>query len=402
MAANTSALFGTGLSAAELSRARILLVILVINMAMTFPNSVFDSYVTAHEEFLFQKLLRIVQGLLNPFLTLPLLLLGYGSVALVLISTLLTAVLLIVNIWYCTKKLNMRFCFSNLQMSLLKEMWVFTFFIFLAQIIDQVNWSVDKFLLGRMKGTEEVAVYGVGGQINSLYLEMSVAISAVFIPRVNRIVASSDDNLELTNLMTRVGRIQFLVLALILTGFVFFGEPFIKLWAGDGYEQAYNVALVLMIPVTLPLTQNLGIEIQRAKNKHRVRSIVYACLAIVNVVSSVLLIPRLGSVGAAWGTAISLVLGNILFMNWYYHKRMGMRMDLFWKGLIALVPALLLACLCGWAYSSFVEISSWAELIIAICIYVIVYALIVWLLGMNQYEKSLVTGMLKKVGLVRE
>ena len=36
------------------------------------------------------------------------------------------------------------------------------------QIIDQINWSVDKFLLGRFAGTTAVAVYGVGGQINSI------------------------------------------------------------------------------------------------------------------------------------------------------------------------------------------------------------------------------------------
>lgn len=55
---------------------------------------------------------------------------------------------------YCNLKLynynlHIRFCFKKFQLDLLKEMWVFTFFIFINQIIDQINWSVDKFLLGR-------------------------------------------------------------------------------------------------------------------------------------------------------------------------------------------------------------------------------------------------------------
>jgi O-antigen/teichoic acid export membrane protein len=262
--------------------------------------------------------------------------LGYGSVAVVAVSAVLTLVVFVFNLYYCLKKLSMKFAFRGLEFGLLKEMAAFTFFIFLNQIIDQVNWAVDKFLLVRMIGPATVAVYSVGAQINSLYIQMSTAVSSVFIPKVNQIVASSDDNRELTQLMSRVGRIQYIILMLILTGFIFLGKSFIGLWAGAGKEQAYYVALLLMAPVTVSLVQNLGIEIQRAKNKHKARSVVYACLAIGNVGVSIGLVPYWGVVGAAAGTTISLILGNILFMNWYYHKKLGLDMITFWKDILAL------------------------------------------------------------------
>ena len=176
--------------------------------------------------------------------------------------------------------MNIRFRFRGFQASLLKEMWVFTFFIFINQIIDQINWSVDKFLLGRFAGTTAVAVYGVGGQINSMYIEFSSSVSNVFVPKVNRIVAESGDDRELTKLFTKVGRIQFIILGLILSGFTFFGIPFIKIWAGPEYGASYAVALLLIIPVTVPLIQNLGIEIQRAKNMHKARAVVYLAIAM--------------------------------------------------------------------------------------------------------------------------
>lgn len=387
---NAGVIFGKGLTASELLKAKVLLQILVVNMALTFPNSVFDCYVTAHEQFIFQKLLRTLQSLLNPFLTLPLLILGYGSVAVVLISTALTVAVLIANIFYCRKKLKMRFCFRGLQFSLLREMWVFTFFIFLNQIIDQVNWSVDKFLLGRMSGTAAVAVYGVGGQINSLYVQMSTAVSAVFVPKVNRIVAETNDNHELTQLMAKVGRIQLAILALILTGFVFFGKPFIRLWAGEAYGQAYPVALLLMIPVTASLIQNIGLEIQRAKNMHRARSVVYTCLAVSNVVISIFLIRYWGCIGAAAGTAISLFLGNILFMNWYYHRKIGLDMRFFWKQMGSFVPAFILVCLLGWGVASAIDVHSWARLALVILLYSFGYFACMWCIAFNAYEKQLV------------
>lgn len=397
MTANIRLVFGDGLSAAEQSKAQILMAILVVSMAVTFPNSVYTCYVTAHEKFIFQKLLIVVQNLLNPFLTLPLLLMGYGSVAVVMVSAVLTVVCFLVNVYYCGKHLRMQFSFRKLEFSLLLEMSVFTFFIFLNQIIDQVNWNVGKFLLGRMTGTALVAVYGIGGQINSLYVQMSTAVSSVFAPRVNRIVAETDDNSELTDLMTKVGRIQFLILMPILTGFLFFGRPFIQLWAGDGYEQAYEIALLLMIPVSVPMLQNLGIEIQRAKNLHRARSVMLTCLALCNVVLSIFMIRVWGAVGAAMGTAVAMVLGNVLFMNWYYHNRTGLDMRSFWMEIARFLPAMVLVCVFGAVYRHFVGITGWMTLLISVAVYAAVYVAVMWCLGMNTYEKQLVRKMLSRL-----
>lgn len=397
LAANAQWVFGGGLTAWELKKAKLLLLVLVGNMALTFPDSVFHCYITAHERFVFQKLLRVAQSLLNPFLTLPLLMLGYGSVAVVVVSTLLTAAVLLSDIVYCRKELKMVFSFRGMRLSLLREMWGFTFFIFLNQIIDQVNWSVDKFLLGRMCGTAAVAVYGIGGQINALYMQMSIAVSGVFAPKVNRLAAESESNDALTRLMAKVGRVQFLVLGLILTGFMLFGRPFVRLWAGGGYEDAYEVALLLILPVTVPLIQNLGIEIQRARNKHRVRSVVYACLAAGNVVLSIFLIEKWGCVGAAAGTAVAMILGNVLFMNWYYHRKIGLDMVYFWKKIGDIVPALLLALLAGMLLRLAVPASGWGTLLLSCLLYAGAYGMILWRFGLNAYEKELVKTLLRKI-----
>lgn len=397
MIGNIRGIFGTGLTNAEYETARILMGMLIINLAMTFPNSVFNCSITANEKFLFQKFLILLQNIFSPFLTLPLLIMGYGSVGMVSVTTFLTFVLLLSNIFYCFKKLHIRFEFKKFQAGLLKEMWVFTFFIFLNQIIDQVNWSVDKFLLGRFAGTTAVAVYGVGCQINTMYQQFSTSISNVFVPKVNRIVAESNDNNQLTKLFARVGRIQFIVLDLILSGFIFFGYPFVKMWAGEEYGASYAVAILLIVPVTVPLVQNLGIEIQRAKNMHKVRSIVYLFIAIANVFVSIPLIKLMGPAGAALGTAISLFAGNIIFMNWYYHARIGMNMIYFWQEIAKFIPALIAPCVVGIAIMKFVNITGPVKLGVFAGIYAAVYGLSMYFLGMNEEEKQLVMGPIRKI-----
>lgn len=397
MIGNIRGIFGTGLTDNEYETAKILMGLLIINLALTFPNSVFNCSITAHEKFLFQKLLILFQNIFSPFLTLPLLIMGYGSIGMVSVTTFLTFALLLSNVFFCFKKLHIRFMFQELQVGLLKEMWVFTFFIFLNQIIDQVNWSVDKFLLGRFAGTTAVAVYGVGGQINSMYLEFSTSISNVFVPKVNRIVAESNDNEQLTKLFTKVGRIQFLVLGLVLSGFIFFGYPFVKMWAGEEYGASYAVAILLIVPVTVPLVQNLGIEIQRAKNMHKVRSIVYLFNAIANVFISVPLIKFFGPAGAALGTAISLFAGNIIFMNWYYHARIGMNMIYFWQEIAKFIPAFIAPCVVGIAIMKFINITGLVKLGVFAGVYAAVYGLSMYFLGMNEEEKQLVMGPIRKI-----
>ena len=397
MLKNIHTIFGTGLTDAEYSTAKILMCVLIINMAITFPNSVFNCLITAYEKFFFQKLLILLQNIFSPFFTLPLLILGYGSIGMVSITTFLTFILLLTNAFYCFEKLQIRFKFCGFKLELLKEMSFFTFFIFLNQIIDQINWSVDKFLLGRLVGTTSVAVYGVGGQINTMYQSFSTSISNVFVPKVNKIIAETNNNNELNRIFAKVGRIQFIVIMLILSGFIFFGRAFITIWAGDRYDVSYIVAELLIVPITIPLIQNLGIEIQRAKNMHKARSVIYIMIAVVNVFISIPLIKIMGPVGAALGTSVSLIVGNIFFMNWYYQKRIGLDMMYFWKQILGFVPALIIPCIIGLSFMKYVNITGVGKLGLYSVVYAAVYLLSMYFFGMNDDEKILVMGPIKKV-----
>lgn len=394
---NVENIFSASLTFSELNTARILMILMVFNLAVSFPSSVFDSYVTAHEQYLFQRVISLLQAVLNPFLTLPLLLMDYKSIGLVVVTTLLTVMKLIVNGWYCVKKINMKFNYHNMNFKLLKEIGIFSFFIFINMIVDQINWSVDKFILGVFGGTTAVAVYAVGGQINTMYMSLSSSISSVFIPRVNTIVAEDENNnKELTDLFTKVGRIQFIILALVIGGFFVLGKFFISVWAGSGYQKAYYIALLLIVPVTVPLIQNTGIEIQRAKNMHKFRSVIYFLISLGNVVLSIPLVKLYGETGAALGTAITMTVGNIILMNWYYHTKIKLDIIYFWKQIFSLFPAVIISVVITFFIAKFIVINSIIKFILAGIIYVIVYFLCMFLFGFSSYEKELLKGPISK------
>lgn len=396
----TTQLFGTNLTPAELSKAKVLMQILVVNVALTFPASVFDSIVSAHEQFLFQRVLQLASIVFNPLICLPLLLMGHGSVAVVSVTTGITMAKLVVNIWYCLSRLHAPFAFRHFDFSLLREIGAFSFFLFLNMIIDQVNWSVDKFILGRVAGTGAVAVYGVGSMINSMFTQFSTAISSVFAPRVNRIAASREPTMQqqFTELFIRVGRIQFVVLGLIASGVVFFGQYFItNIYATQEYAEAYPVALLLILPALIPLIQNIGIEVQRSVNKHQFRSIVYAAMAVINILISIPLAKLCGPVGAAFGTAISLIVANGLIMNVYYHKVLRINIVSFWKSIFSLARGMILPVLLGVFIMVKITFQSLAGFGFWVLLYSVTYVGSFWLFGMNQNEKQLVLKPLNKV-----
>jgi len=390
-------IFGEKVSISELSTAKVLMTIMVFNIATSFPASVFNSYITANEEYVFQRVLQMVTIVVNPFVMLPVLLMGYKSIGMVAVTTLLMLAVEIGNVIFCFKKLKMQFLFHRFDFSLMKEITVFSSYIFLNMIIDQVNWNVDKFILGRFRGTLTVAVYGLAAQINTYYISLSTAISNVFIPKVNRIVAVTNNNKELTNLFIRVGRVQFIVLSLVCSGLIFFGQPFFYMWGGAEYSQAYSIALLLIVPVTIPLIQNLGIEIQKAKNMHQFRSWVYIFIAVFNVCLSIPLAKIYGGAGAAAGTAISLLLGNGLVMNLYYHKEVGLNMKYFWSQILKFMPSLLPPTVVGIIMLIFVDLYHIISFLVCGSIYVVVFCISMLFLGMNQYEKGLIDKPISRV-----
>lgn len=397
LVANVHNIFSAKLTPGEVETARILMALLVVNIAVSFPCSVFTSYITAKEQFLFQRAISMIRTVLSPIVMLPLLLMGLGSVSLVASTLVLSVVTDASSIWYCVKKQRMRMTFGRFDWALLREMGGFSFFIFLNMIIDQINWTVDTTILGIVSGTAATAIYGVGSQIHRYYMTISTSISGVFVPQINRIVARGEGDDSLTRLFTRVGRIQFMLLMLVLTGFIFVGEPFIEAWGGGEYEGAYPIALLLMAPVTVPLIQNLGIEIQRAKNKHQFRSKVYFFMALFNVAISIPLALRYGGMGCALGTAISMIVCNGFVMNWYYHRHIGLDMIYFWKSILSIAPALLPPVLLGIAATRLHAFAGYGGVVMFALPYCVVYAMSVYLLAMDESERELLRGMGRKL-----
>lgn len=187
---NSSMFFNNSYTAKDLETAKILMIFLSVNLAISFPASVFVSHIASQEKFIFSKLINIGKTVVSPCLSIVFLVLGYGSIGMVIVTTGVSLVIDVINILFCVCKLKMRFALGKIETGLFKDIAVFSVFIAINQIIDQLNWQTDKIILGKMMNGTAVAIYAVAATINTMYIHFSTAISSVFTPRVHKIVAS--------------------------------------------------------------------------------------------------------------------------------------------------------------------------------------------------------------------
>lgn len=389
--------YDRSLTGAELVLLKKLVMIMTINTALFLPLSPFGAIITAHEQFVFSKSMSMLFTILGPVVNLILLYLGYGSVGLTSCSMLFNIITYAVYVPYVIKKLGIRPRFGKAPGGILREIFGYSAFVFLGQVVDMLYWATDKLIIGWAIGTVATAIYNIGASFNVYITSISTAISGVLMPRVTTMAVKDTPKDEFTNLFIKVGRLQFIIISFILSAFVAFGRQFIALWAGPGYEDAYVVALLTMIPVTIPLIQNTGLNILYATNKHKFRSTVYTCIAVLNAILTFWWVESYGIVGAAIATCIAYVIGNILIINWYYYKKIGIDIPLFWKNILKMSPVMFLMGAVWWFLLDGVVFSGWMMFLGYAVVYTAMYVPLAYFFMMNKYEKELLTGPVKKL-----
>lgn len=379
----------------ELIKTQKVFIILMISTAVSFPVSVFSTNIISRQRFIYQKGLSLLKMIATPIIGAILMVKGFGLLAVVISGVILNLNTYIFDIFYALK-LGMRVKFKDFDINTLKDISKYSFYIFLYIIIERIYWGTDRIIIGKYIGTSAVGIYAIASIFNQVYMNLSIAISGVLFPKINILVAENKLK-ELSDLFIKIGRIQYILLGLISSGFIVFGKEFIYLWLGEEYFEVYNISLWIMLPLTIPLIQNTGVAIMQARNLHQFRSIVYFFIAILNVINSIQLVENYGILGCAIATGISFIVGNIIIMNIYYQKRINIDIILFWKNIFRMTIPIIIAFILGVLMNRFVFVYSFKTFIFKGSTYTLFYLVLMYFMGMNIEEKNEVKQIIQKI-----
>lgn len=390
-------IFANSLSHSELNSAKKMYIVILLSVSITIITTVFNSIITANEKFVFLRMLSIVDTIMRPIVVLAVFQIHASALTLVIVQALINIINISIKIYYSINKIRVKIKLHKFDVPLLKEMLSYSFFIFLTLVMDQIFWRADQVILGIVDGTNSVAIYSIGTQIIMYYMTLSTAISGVFLPNITKKVTKNATNNELSEVFIRIGRLQYIILGAVMSGFILYGKEFLNVWIGEGFYQSYIITLIIMLPFTIDLIQNIGLSILQAKNMYAFRAILFSIMAFINIIITIPLAINFGGIGAAVSTGIAYLIGNGFIMNTYYYKKVGLDIFKFWKEIFKLSIPIFIAVILG-LFINQIEISlEIVSLLAKLSIFVIVYSIIIWLFGMNKYEKNLIKTPLKSV-----
>lgn len=397
LAQNMALIFGNGLLRSEIDLAEKLLGVTVLNAGLTLLASVFDKVLIAYEYFSISKKIQIIKIVLRVGLQAVLLILGFGSLGVVVANLAMTVVYGLVTILVVVRVIRITPIFHGFNYSFAREVLGYTFFVFVQMVATQINAMAGQVILGMVSSSIILGIYAVGSQINQYYQQLAGGISGVTMPGIVALVSKEATPKQLEAEMVKVGRITLLIIGIVMGGFLAVGDEFVILWAGAENSGAYCVAVILMLPMLLALVQSSGSQVLWAMGRHQLQALIKIAVAFACVLLTFALVPWNPLIGAALGSSISCFFGDVVAMNIVFRRDIGIRMTSYYRGMSkGIVPSIAISSLLGYLAKVLLP-SGWIYLILEAILIGLAYLGCLWLFGCNQYEKNLLISVFRLI-----
>lgn len=356
-----------------------------------------DGVMMAYEYFVRLKTLDLVQRLGTVLLICVMLLMGGGLYELVFINGFVALAVQLTKWRYTIRHSGMKIKIGFFDRLLAKKLFSFSVWILIISISQRLRLSLLPSVLGVLSGSIEISLFAVAMNLEGLVYNFANALNGLFIPKVSRMVTKGKAKAEVTQLMIKVGRFQLFVIGFIIMGFLGLGKSFIHLWLGLEFHKTYYVAILLIFPNIISMTQQIATTLSYVENEVRYNSIIAISCSVINIILAVLLSSKYGAVGCGIAVCLSSLM-SITFLNVFYKNILGLDVKLFFKSCHARILPVTIPVFAALVFVDHsIEIASWLSLFCWAAIFTIVYFTAIYCLCFNQEEKDMVSTALNKL-----
>ena len=171
--------------------------------------------------------------------------------------------------------------------------------LFLPQIAISLYVTLDRTMLGALASTKDVGIYDQALKLVNILLTLVTSLGSVMLPRVSNLLSSG--NHKAVNKMHEMSFLIYnLVIFPIMAGMLIINDDFVNFFLGKDFQDArYAIAIMILRMFFIGWTNIMGIQILIPHNKNREFMLSTTIPAVVSVGLNLLLLPKLGYIGAA-------------------------------------------------------------------------------------------------------
>lgn len=391
-------IYQNSMSALEIQTAKRLLVLMIINLIVSFISNLYQGVLTASEKFIILRVTEIANLIISNAATVAVLFMGGRSFSVVIVILACNSAFALFKFLYCKLKLRHR---SKLHKNAITkgvylELLKYFLAVLIVVVVEQIYWKLDNIIISIMLGATFVTVYSIGMSFHKYLMKFATTISKVMTPKVFKEVLSGKDPELVTNELIRISRMQAFGVYLALCGLAVYGSDFIRLWVGAQYGEAYAIILITLIPYSFEIVGNIRNVILQAHDLYMKKSLITLAVSILNAVMTVIMVKLFGIVGAAACTGAGVLIGQV-GINWLLVKHRCCDLKRFYLKVYAklsIVAAIMIAV--GFASKLLIKISTWTGFFITAAVFAAVYVVLIWFIVLDADEKKSVLRVIKK------
>lgn len=379
---------------------RVLFILALANLVIHMVFKLFNAVIIAYEKFIFIKTLSLIQTVLGPVCMLAVLYMGKRSIGMLTVTTILSLIFGLIQMFYCFKYLRIKLKFGHFEKGLFYTIFSFTIFVFLNSLSHQLFSNSDKIIISILMSETAIAIYAIVLQFVTYYYMFSNVISGFYLPRFTKAVSETRMvSKPLMEELIRTARIQVMIAGLIFGGFAAIGKPFIVRWVGVEYESAYILSVIVLATEFIGSSQSMFNSLMQAMNLHKVRALLGLGCAVIKVVTTVFAVKWFGLIGAALIYLIVYIF-RLFVYNVYYKVRVGIDIRVFWsqimKLFIPLIAVIALFYFVFYTAMSFLPANGYPVIILYVVLYIVLFGCVCWFILMNDYERNLLISLIRK------
>lgn len=390
-----------GLTLEEMGNFKIVYIIASLFCVISFPFIPLNGIITSYEKFIQLKSCDLLHKLIVVVLMTGCLIFGGGLFSLVIVNSVAGIVIIFLKLAVLGRARLTAIKWRYWDKNVLKSVLSFSVWVTVIQLAQRCIFNIAPSILAAFATSSAITILGIAICLEGYTFSFANAINGMFLPKVSRMVASGNRD-EILNLMTRIARIQIYIIGLICVGFICIGRDFIQLWLGNGYDEVYVCALLIILPSFLQLPQEIGNTTVIAEGKVKLQAYAFMLMAAINLVLSYPMTKYYGVVGLCGSIMIAYIVRTIM-MDYIYYKTLHINIIIFFiNSYLKILPSLLfITAICLLFNRYYIIQTGWIGFIIKTIAYTSCYLFSIWFLAMNKSEKELFSVPIKKILKIR-